>query len=1090
MITFSPIHKNIQETLFKKMDMLDKNINSYSIGTTRATDDGNTNENYMYARSVFLRMTSLLTYNKKPIIIMGGEMREGKFKSGYDDLYGKRSTTDENKMRRPIAGIKDINVEYKGGGMKLGATRTTSVSWTCWTWEELQRFKPFFLKHGRSVLIEFGWSFSGADKPIMLDIIDNKGELKESLLIDKDGRSLSEILPEHILKQKGHYDAVLGIIQNFEFTVNESGGFDCTTDIISLGVNTLQKMDSKENMMGNISRLPIKSTKEGGFLGFFQKDEFLKLIADKNPYYNFVAYMKSLQGHLHKNAEASKGTIAYFNRDFEPYCTWGWFEDNVLSRFVSIVNEKNEVVTEFRSIENVYDDAGNLVSVQPIKIRNSKDVLSSDFNKWFLLNNEDGMVLKILKTADTSTAFDLKLNYGPDFHFHTGGSNRKKYMDQWIDHFGKIPTEGDDKSFRVFTVIKEPNNATIDETQYGVSAEGTGRSYLIIEDEQKEAIKKPSVSKFNQKEGILRNVYFHWKFLMNSFVEALTIKGGILKVWDTFSGEYGGIYDFVIDYDDKEGRLLIRDKGFSENSVIDVLKNTSKNPKGGGVYDNKGVFVFPIWEKNSMVKSQNLSAKLPSRMQVAAMYGSNKPEVEDGVVDNYDDWGGIALGKAEKKAEEETLHIFEKEAERQDLYDSLIGSMAEPFRRGEPKINNKGEVIEPGEIMTFGNASANITKKLRWVEGGGACTNTTGIYEDLKKEDADSGYDEMVLGINEVLNEQLKGEFQSRLKEAIGLNEEGELPKGVKKDVLSVEGVKKMEEIWNQKDGTDQKSNFWNNIYHAPKWGDSGKMKAPIMKAEYVGMMKISLKDPGGLLKQSDPIIPIELELDIDGTGGIFPGNTFHSSYLPQSYMDRICFQVKGASQKIDATGWTTTLQGQMRVGVPEFVPVIPSLSEWYDSMSEEEQREYDIKTGAPEGHSGKDRTIIIPAGTPEGEDEVIVIQPTLESKLREKLERERDLKAYNEVTPGTDEYKEITERYVNNIRRTDDHWEADNLLSWVNTAESSGKGTGNEFLSYMMAKQKNTSIFPQEWFSGDHHEIGIGYNNWLDSISINTPGD
>ena len=43
MITFSPIHKNVQETLFKKMDMLDKNINSYSIGTTRGSEDGNTN---------------------------------------------------------------------------------------------------------------------------------------------------------------------------------------------------------------------------------------------------------------------------------------------------------------------------------------------------------------------------------------------------------------------------------------------------------------------------------------------------------------------------------------------------------------------------------------------------------------------------------------------------------------------------------------------------------------------------------------------------------------------------------------------------------------------------------------------------------------------------------------------------------------------------------------------------------------------------------------------------------------------------------------------------------------------------------------
>ena len=53
----------------------------------------------------------------------------------------------------------------------------------------------------------------------MLDIIDDKGELKQDLLKDrKTGRSLNEILPEHILKQKGHYDAVLGIIQNFEFS--------------------------------------------------------------------------------------------------------------------------------------------------------------------------------------------------------------------------------------------------------------------------------------------------------------------------------------------------------------------------------------------------------------------------------------------------------------------------------------------------------------------------------------------------------------------------------------------------------------------------------------------------------------------------------------------------------------------------------------------------------------------------------------------------------------------------------------------------------------------------------------------------------
>jgi hypothetical protein len=89
------------------------------------------------------------------------------------------------------------------------------------------------------------------------------------------------------------------------------------------------------------------------------------------------------------------------------------------------------------------------------------------------------------------------------------------------------------------------------------------------------------------------------------------------------------------------------------------------------------------------------------------------------------------------------------------------------------------------------------------------------------------------------------------------------------------------------------------------------------MSLEYQAMMKMALKGPKtGLLKQSNPLIPIELEIEIDGTGGIFPGNSFHSSYLPKTYMDIMCFQVIGASHKIDSTGWTTTLKGQMRVGV------------------------------------------------------------------------------------------------------------------------------------------------------------------------------
>ena len=52
MITFSPIQKLIQETLFKKMKMLDKTP-PIEINEPSSDDGGGPQQNYMFARSVF-----------------------------------------------------------------------------------------------------------------------------------------------------------------------------------------------------------------------------------------------------------------------------------------------------------------------------------------------------------------------------------------------------------------------------------------------------------------------------------------------------------------------------------------------------------------------------------------------------------------------------------------------------------------------------------------------------------------------------------------------------------------------------------------------------------------------------------------------------------------------------------------------------------------------------------------------------------------------------------------------------------------------------------------------------------------------------
>ena len=60
-------------------------------------------------------------------------------------------------------------------------------------------------------------------------------------------------------------------------------------------------------------------------------------------------------------------------------------------------------------------------------------------------------------------------------------------------------------------------------------------------------------------------------------------------------------------------------------------------------------------------------------------------------------------------------------------------------------------------------------------------------------------------------------------------------------------------------------------------------------------------------------LLPLELELDVDGIGGIFPGNSFHSTYLPMRYQQETLFQIFDVGHTVDSSGWTTSIRGKMR---------------------------------------------------------------------------------------------------------------------------------------------------------------------------------
>ena len=181
------IPQNIQEKLKAKERALERAKKPDS-----PLDKGYMSFKSMASRTIFVRMCS----NKSDvpnILISGGEVGpDGEVQFGgnaYKDYSGGDKV-------RPIAGIKDIQVEYKGG---YKALREATINWTCWSFDEVERLTPHFLSVGKTVLLEWGWS----------PYIDNTG--KYTTTLDFTDIINTEWTKENLFKRQyaratdGHY---------------------------------------------------------------------------------------------------------------------------------------------------------------------------------------------------------------------------------------------------------------------------------------------------------------------------------------------------------------------------------------------------------------------------------------------------------------------------------------------------------------------------------------------------------------------------------------------------------------------------------------------------------------------------------------------------------------------------------------------------------------------------------------------------------------------------------------------------------------------------------------------------------------------
>lgn len=157
---------------------------------------------------------------------------KGYIKAG--DIKGSAYHNYESLGFRPTPGIESVNVKSKG---TYGTLREAEVNFKVWTLEDLEVVQALYLRPGYSILLEWGHS-------IQLSSSENVGKLNSQITtykkflrdnVDDPMLTFEKELLEITQQSDYNYDSFVGYVSNFNWSINEQGGYDCMVKIIAKG---------------------------------------------------------------------------------------------------------------------------------------------------------------------------------------------------------------------------------------------------------------------------------------------------------------------------------------------------------------------------------------------------------------------------------------------------------------------------------------------------------------------------------------------------------------------------------------------------------------------------------------------------------------------------------------------------------------------------------------------------------------------------------------------------------------------------------------------------------------------------------------
>lgn len=636
----SQIPKSVQQTLFKRIDALNRESNYDPLNTLSNIPDAAVSE--MLTKSVWVTVTSsVLDYTdegklaNKELLQLSSAYKDkqpiNKPLTSTDNLF----TNDTTALFRGHTGITSVTTDFKNASMQY-----VTINWTLNDPEKIlnskgetnfEKYRNAFLKHGVYVQVEFGWS----TPEIQTGLTSIKAE---------DMRSLFTQQKKQMIERGGNYYIATGRIVDFSFTVGPNGEYKCTTKLVSMANDIFSGQIENDS-----DKRPIK----------LKFDENIQDVDEsyRNASVYFESYMKSLDDQIKLEYDKFGNTQdaldnGIYHDGTRGYCNWGWFEDHVINTFFAFEGVMVENTDEEGNPQNLMTVVRSLVA----KFKEIKDGDSFRYEEEPGLKSNTCRNSIDLKTLDLDVVLPGKIDNLSDIITITQEDN------------GPFPTEIKDKYKKIFNTYSMLNNMP--------------------------KFTNPD----NIDEGFIRNIVFSSTFLKSTFGSGVSnVKDALTNHWSSVSAKYSSFWDFSIRSNVHRPHILetVESKVPGGVKMQDAntflqegnqIKSTRDNPEG--------TFVFSLYSKDSLMKDFSLDVKMTSAMATMAALHTNKNVDKEGDYEspNPERDSMVALGYLNQTKADEL-------SEKENKKDQTLDPMKMPFQKGN-KIFSKLVDNLPGNLKS------------------------------------------------------------------------------------------------------------------------------------------------------------------------------------------------------------------------------------------------------------------------------------------------------------------------------------------------------------------------------------------------------